>query len=76
MGKLVSLKTQSVEVRTVVDLAALAVFTASKDGGMIAADLEARRILDANPDCQTPFAELRDAIVRVAVKHGLGVQFG
>ena len=71
-----SLKVQSVETVTVMDLAALAVFTASRDGGMIAADVEARRILDANPDCQTPFAELRDAIVLMAVKHGVGVQFG
>jgi len=71
-----SLKVKSVETRTVIDLAALAVFTASRDGGMIAADSEARRLLDANPDCQIAFAELRDAIVRVAVQHGVGVEFG
>jgi len=71
-----SRKAQSVEAITVMDLAAFAVFTASKDGGMIAADVEARRILDENPYCQTPFAELRNAIVLMAVQHGIGVEFG
>jgi len=49
-----ALKTRSVETKAVTDLAALAVFTASKDGGMIAADVEARRLLDENPNCQIP----------------------
>ena len=48
-----SLETQSVERTGVLDLAALAVEGAAQDGGMIAADLEARRLLDANLDCQT-----------------------
>ena len=46
-----SLKTQSVERTEALDLAALAVEAAAQDGGMIPADLEARRLLDANPDC-------------------------
>ena len=70
------LKVKSVEAQTVADLAAMAVFTATKNGRLIAADVEARRLLDENPDCQTPFAELRDTIVLMAVKHGISVEFG
>jgi hypothetical protein len=69
------LKAQSVEARIVSDLAALAVSKASIDG-VIAVDVEARRLLDENPDCKTPFAELRDAIVMMAAKRGVGVEFG
>ena len=53
-GAVTALKTRSVETKAVTDLAALAVFTASKDGGMIAADVEARRLLDEYPNCQIP----------------------
>ena len=71
-----SLKTKSVDRQEVLDLAALSVEGAANDGGMIPADLEARRLLDAHPDCQIPFEELRDAIARLAVKHDVGVEFG
>ena len=70
-----SLKVKSVEVKMVLDLAALAVFAASKDGGMIAAEAEALCLLYENPDCQMPFTELRDAIAMMAVKQGVGVEF-
>jgi hypothetical protein len=71
-----SLKVKSVEAKMVLDLAALAVSTASKDGGMIVADAEALRLLHENPYCQTSFTELRDAIAMMAVKQGVGVEFG
>ena len=45
-----SLKTKSVDRQEVLDLAALSVEGAANDGGMIPADLEARRLLDAHPD--------------------------
>ena len=45
-----SLKTKSVEINEVLDLAALSVAAAAQNGGMIAADVEARRLLDANPE--------------------------
>jgi hypothetical protein len=38
--------------------------------------MEARRLLEAHPDCQIPFKELRDAIARMAVEKGAGVEFG
>ena len=71
-----SLKTQSVERTEVLDLAALSVEAAAQDGGLIPADLEARRLLDANPDCQMSFDELRASIARLAVKRGVIVEFG
>ena len=71
-----SLKTKSVERHEVLDLAALSVEAAAQDGGMIATDVEARRLLDANPDCQMSFEELRRAIATLAVKRGVGVEFG
>ena len=71
-----SLKTQSVERTQVLDLAALSVEAAAQDGGLIAADMEARRLLDANPDCQISFDELRAAIARLAVNRGVIVEFG
>jgi hypothetical protein len=71
-----SLKTKSVDRQEVLDLAGLSVDGAAKDGGMIAADMEAHRLLDAHPDCQIPFEELRDTIARLAVAKGVGVEFG
>ena len=71
-----SLKAKSVEKQEVMDLARLAVEGAAKDGGMIAADMEARRLLDENPGCQIPFDELRDTIARQATERGVGVEFG
>jgi hypothetical protein len=71
-----SLKVKSVERQEVVDLVVLSVAGAARDGGMIAADLEARRLLDTHPDCQIPFEELRDTIAGIAVKRGVGVEFG
>lgn len=71
-----SLKAQSVEHAEVLDLVALSVEGAAQDGGMISADMEARRLLDAHPDCQIPFDELRDTIARAAVARGVGVEFG
>ena len=71
-----SLTTKSVDRQEVLDLAALSVKGAAQDGGMIPADMEARRLLDAYPDCQIPFDELRDAIARLAFAHGVGVEFG
>ena len=47
-----SLKPASVERQEVLDLASLSVEGAAQDGGMIPADMEARRLLDAHPDCQ------------------------
>jgi len=71
-----SLKAKSVESRQVLDLAALSVESAANDGGMIAADMEARRLLDANPDCQISFEVLRDTIARLALARKVGVEFG
>jgi len=71
-----SLKTKSVERYEVLDLAALSVEAAAQDGGMIATDVEARRLLDTHPDCQMSFEELRQAIAKLAVKRGVGVEFG
>ncbi len=48
----------------------------SNQSAMIAADVEARRLLDTNPDCQIPFEELREAIATLAVRRGVGVEFG
>jgi hypothetical protein len=72
----VSLKPASVERQEVLDLASLAVENAAKDGGMIAADTEAQRLLDDSPDCQIPLSELRDAIARLAIERGVAVEFG
>jgi hypothetical protein len=72
----VSLKSKSVDRQEVLDLAGLAVEGAAQDGGMIPANMEARRLLDAHPDCQIPFEELRDAIAQLAVERGVGVEFG
>lgn len=71
-----SLKAKSVERAEVMDLAVLSVEKAANDGGVVAADTEARRLLDAHPDCQISFDELRDTIARIAIKRGLGVKFG
>ena len=71
-----SLKTKSVERQEVLDLASLSVVGAAQDGGMIQADMEARRLLDANPDCQMSFEDLRDAIARMAIKRDVSVEFG
>ena len=71
-----SLKARSFERQEIMDLASLSVQGAAQDGGMIAADMEARRLLDAHPDCQIPFEELRDAISRLAVQRGVGIEFG
>ena len=71
-----SLKVASVAYRELVDLANLSVEGAAQDGGVISADLEARRLLDAYPDCQIPFDELRDTIARLAVARGVSVKFG
>jgi len=76
MGEAMSLKTKSVQTSEVFDLAALSVKGAAEDGGVVAADMEARRLLDAHPYCQIPFDELRDTIARIAVKRGVGVEFG
>jgi hypothetical protein len=56
-----SREVESVETTTVFDLAVDAVIAATRNGGMIAADVEARRLLDGHPDCQIRFDELRDA---------------
>ena len=71
-----SLKAKSVERQQVLDLASLSVEGAAKDGGMIPADMEARRLLDAHPDCQISFETLRDTIAELAVERGVGVEFG
>jgi hypothetical protein len=71
-----SLKPASVERQEVVDLASLSVEGAAQDGGMIPADMEARRLLDAHPNCQISFDELRAAIARLAIDRGVGVEFG
>lgn len=71
-----SQEVESVETTVVFDLAADAVIAATQNGGMIAADVEVRRLLDRHPDCQIPFDELRDAIVRRAVLLGVGIEFG
>lgn len=71
-----SLKAKSVERQEVLDLASLSIEGAAQDGGMIPADMEARRLLDAHPDCQISFEELRDAIARLALARGVGVEFG
>jgi hypothetical protein len=71
-----SLKPQSVERQEVLDLASLSVEGAAQDGGMIPADMEARRLLDAHPNCQISFDELREAIARLAIDRGVGVEFG
>jgi hypothetical protein len=71
-----ALKTKSVDRQEVLDLAALSVEGAAQDGGMIPADMEARRLLGAYPECQIPFEELRDTIARLAIEHGVGVEFG
>jgi hypothetical protein len=75
-GGAMALKAKSVARQEVLDLATLSVEGAAQDGGMIPADMEARRLLDAHPDCQIPFEELRDAIARLAIDHGVGVEFG
>jgi hypothetical protein len=71
-----SLKAKSVESGQVLDLATLAVEGAAMDGGMIAADMEARRLLDAHPDCQISFEVLRDTIARLAVARGVCIEYG
>ena len=71
-----SLKPASVERQEVLDLASLSVEGAAQDGGMIPADMEARRLLDAHPNCQISFDELREAIARLAIDRGVGVEFG
>ena len=71
-----SLKPASVERQEVLDLASLSVEGAAQDGGMIPADMEARRLLDAHPDCQISFDALREAIARLAIDRGVGVEFG
>ena len=63
-------------IREVLDLVTLSIEGAMQDGGMVPADMEARRLLEAHPDCQIPFKELRDAIARMAVEKGAGVEFG
>jgi hypothetical protein len=75
-GDAMSLKVKSVDRQEVLDLAALSVEGAAKDGGMIQADMEAHRLLDAHPDCQISFEELRDTIARLAIEHNVGVEFG
>lgn len=70
-----SLKTKSAG-QEVLDLASLSIEGAAQDGGMIAAEMEARRLLDAHPNCQFSFEELRDTICRLAVERGVGIEFG
>ena len=70
------LKTKSVERQQLLDLAFLSVEGAANDGGLIAADIEARRLLDSNPDSQISFEDLRDAIVRFAMEKRVAVEFG
>jgi hypothetical protein len=71
-----SLKARSVETQELLDLASLVIDGAAKDGGMIAADMEARRLLDAHPDCHISFEQLRESIAQLAVIRGVGVEFG
>jgi hypothetical protein len=75
-GTLMSLKAESVDRQEVLDLAALSVEGAANDGGMIPADMEARRLLEAHPDCQISFEELRDVIAQLAIDRGVGVEYG
>jgi hypothetical protein len=70
------LKTKSVERQQLLDLALLSVEGAANDGGLIAADIEARRLLDSSPDGQISFEDLRDAIVRFAMEKRVAVEFG
>jgi hypothetical protein len=65
-----------VERQEIWDLASLSVEGAAQDGGMIAADMEARRLLDAHPECQISFDELRACIARLAIDRGVSVEFG
>ena len=71
-----SLKVASVERQEMLDLASLSIERAARDGGMIAVDVEAYRILDMRPDCSMSFEELRTAIARLAVSRGVGVELG
>jgi hypothetical protein len=70
-----SLKAKSVILEDLLDLANLSVETAAQHGGMILADVRARRLLDAYIDCPIPFEELRDAIARLAMERGVSVEF-
>lgn len=60
----------------VLSLAHLAVQKAARDGGMIPAHTLAVQLLADHPDCPMSFEELRDGIARVAIEHGVGVEFG
>jgi hypothetical protein len=68
-------KSNSTKTPEVIDRAGLAVETASMDGGMTEVDLEARYLLDENPDRQTSFDELQDAMIRWGMAR-VGVEFG
>ena len=70
------LKPKFVERQQLLDLALLSVEGAANDGGLIAADIEARRLLGSNPDSQISFGDLRDAIVRFAMEKRVAVEFG
>ncbi len=73
---IMALKVQSVIRREVLDLARVAVETAARDGGLVSADTEARRLLDSHPDCRMSPRELRDKIARWAVVRHVSVEFG
>ena len=69
-------KTASGERQEILDLANLFVKGAARDGGMIAVDPETRHLLDSHPDSEMSFSELHDAIARIAISRGVGIEFG
>ena len=71
-----SLKTASVERKEMLDLASLSIESAARDGEMLVAHTEARRLLTVYPECRMSFEELREAIARLAVTRGVGVELG
>ena len=71
-----SLKTASVERKEILDLAMLSIESAARDGGLLVAHTEARRLLAVYPDCRMSFEELREAIARLAISRGAGVELG
>ena len=57
-------------------LAHMAVEKAARDGGMIAAHALATQFLADHPNSEMSHEELREEIARLAIQHGVGVEFG
>jgi hypothetical protein len=66
---------RSLERQIVTELAIVAVEAASRDGGMIAAQDVAQRLLTDHPACSMKVLELRDQIVQMALNRGVGIEF-